>query len=144
MTPELARAIDRARAAFGDGPYVAVAQVRELDVDGYADSLALIACPRELDGACARVRDEFVRLCARAVDEPSWHDEPTLTLPVELAPVDGVRLVVQHARKRKDASGFNADTRAVQLLEIATPPVIGEPLFRALRHADELWHWLVR
>ena len=40
--------------------------------------------------------------------------------------------------ERKDSGGFNAETRIVQLLEIAEPPIVGVSLFRALHFADEL------
>ena len=135
--------IANARAQFGDGPYLLLEQARSLDIDGFGDTLSLLSAHADLDDARTALDRAFARACETLPDGAIWHDEQSSAV-VELAPEHGVTLVEQRAIKRKDATGFNAETRVVQLLAVAQPPVIGEPLFRALRYADELALCLAR
>jgi hypothetical protein len=140
---ELQRGIEAARIRFGDGPYLLVSQTRLLDIDGFADSLALVSSHADVASGRDALAREFSRLCEASYD-PAWSDEDPSSVPVAVADINEVRLVEERRIKRKDESRFNAYTHAVQLLEISHPPVIGEPLFRALGYADELATFLRR
>ena len=139
----LDRGIEVARARFGDGPYPLVLHARSLDIDGYSDRITLLSSHADLGEARTALERAFARECAELRDDVSWHDEPP-NLVADLDPDHGVILGEQCAITRKDGSGFRAETRVVQLFEIATPPVIGEALFRALRYVDELALCLAR
>jgi hypothetical protein len=130
----LDRGIERARAKLGDGPFLVLVHARSLDIEGMTDAIELVSAHADLAEARAALEAAFVRTVEQVPDDVSWHDDPTF----------GIRLVEQRAFKRKDGSGFNAETRIVQLLEANAPPVIGEPLFRALHYADELALHLAR
>jgi hypothetical protein len=139
----LERGIERAREKFGDGPYLIVVHARSLDIDGIMDTFELRSSHADLDEARVTLERTFQREVSELVVDDTWHNEPP-SVAVAFDPVHGVRLVTERGIKRKDSTGFNAETRIVQLLEIATPPVIGEPLFRALGYPDELAFHLTR
>ncbi|MBA3499196.1 MAG: hypothetical protein M4D80_18915 [Myxococcota bacterium] len=139
----LDRGIERARAKLGDGPYLVLVHARSLDIEGMTDAIELVSAHSDIAEARIATANAFVRTCQQVPDDPSWHDEPP-NIDVAIDAKLGIRLVEQRGFKRKDGSGFHAETRIVQLLEADAPPVIGEPLFRALHYADELALHLAR
>jgi hypothetical protein len=139
----LDRGIARARIKLGDGPFLVLVHARSLDIAGMTDAVELVSAHAELAEAKAALATAFTRTREQVPDDVSWHDEPP-NVDVAIDPALGIRLVEQRGFKRKDSSGFNAETRIVQLLEADSPPVIGEPLFRALHYADELALHLAR
>jgi hypothetical protein len=137
--PRFQRAIANERARLGDGPFLIITQLSELDVDGFWDRLTLVAGFAELSVARVEALRSFERSCADAPDGDEWTLEPIGRIPSPLAlDVPGVRLVEQHGRRLKHRGGFHADTRVVQLLEIHPAPLVGEPLFRGLNWSHDL------
>ena len=100
---------------LGKGPYVVVAQVRTMDIDGYGDTFEVVGSFADRGEAETALERVFADHCDhRMRDDASWHDEPYV---VPIAPDETVRLLAERGMKRKDASGFNADTIVVQLFE---------------------------
>jgi hypothetical protein len=141
-TPELQQAIQKARATFV-GRYLVISQVRELDFDGYGDSLELVMATDDLAEAQKRLDEEFTRLWQHSRSGAAWVEDPEYAIGVVFdSAVAGVRVIAERGRKVKDG-GYNADTRVVQILEIDERPTIGEPLFRAMGYAEELYYFLL-
>lgn len=138
------RAVAAERARLGDGPFLLITQVSVLDLDGLADHLRLEAGFAELPAARAESSRLFARLCEDAPAGPEWRPEAISHVPAPLAnDVPEVRLIEQHGQRMKHTGGFHADTRIVQLLEIDSAPLVGEPLFRALRWSHDLVQYLL-
>jgi hypothetical protein len=141
--PRFVAALAAERARLGDGPYLVLSQVRELDLDGYQDGIELIASFADERAARAAMSDALRAMPARG--DHTWVAESTFSLPIELdLDVAGVVLVAALGGKRTAPGGFEAETRVVQLLRIVTPPVVGEPLFRACRYSHDLVDYFLR
>ena len=135
---DIDRAIVAARAHFGDGPYVVLTEISSLDYDGYHDTLYFTSHTTLADAQAALEREEV------AFDLlPEWPPQTHVRVPCEIRDVDGVRVLDQNGAAVKDDTGYNAEARSVFLLEVP-PPVVGEPLFRALNYCPELAMFLLR
>jgi hypothetical protein len=143
--PRFQRAIASERARLGDGPFLIVTQLSELDIDGFWDRVRLVAGFEELSVARLEAQRLFDELCADAPDGPEWRLEPILhSIPSPLAAgVPEVQLIAEHGRRVKHSGSFDADTRVVQLLEIHPAPLVGEPLFRAFNWSYDLVHYFL-
>lgn len=135
--PKFQHAIAAERERLGDGPFLIVTQIAELDRDGCWDKLKLVASFAELSVARASALHIFDRICAEGPTGAEWKSQPIRSLPSPLVTDTNVKLVEQHGR-RLSIDAFYADTRVVQLLEIHPAPVVGEALFRAFDWSHDL------